>query len=212
MHAKHFVIAIFALAGLALSACSGGATPQLISSYPRTGTVAPFAAPARVYNTSLAIEVSDVDWAAQEANRLAASDGGYLVASQSWYQENSRFTALTLSVPADQFNSLRRSLIDLGRLLSEQLTSQPAPWPPYGPPPQSIIYVTFSSAPQQVNLPSLPHLGWSPVDTFVQAFGVFAGIFTVLINVLIWILVVVGPFVLIGLGLRWLLRRIHRAA
>jgi hypothetical protein len=41
---------------------------------------------------------------------------------------------------------------------------------------------------------------------------VFASIFTVLIDVVIWVLVVVGPFVLMGLGLRWLIRRIRRPA
>jgi len=210
MHTKRFVAGLWVLAGLVLAGCSGSATPQLISSYPRAGSGAPVAAPARVYNTSLDIEVTDVDAAAQQAARLAAGDGGYLVASQSWYQGDQQFTALTLSVPADEFDSLRRSLIDLGRLLDEQLTSQPAPWPPYAPPPQSIISVTFSSAPQRISLPTLPNLGWSPVDTFAQAFRVFASIFTVLIDVIIWITVVVGPFVLIGLGLLWLVRRMRR--
>jgi hypothetical protein len=213
MFAKRFVSGLCALAALALAACSPGATPQLISSYPRAGTVAP-AAPSRVYNTSLTIEVSDVDWAAQQAMRLAASDGGYLVNSQSWYQDEHLFTSLSLAVPADQFDSLRRSLNELGRLLSEQLSSQPAPWPSYAP-PQSIISVTFSTAPPRFSpppVPPLPALGWSPVDTFAQAFRVFASIFTVLIDVVIWVVVVVGPFVLMGFGLRWLLHRIRRPA
>jgi Domain of unknown function (DUF4349) len=212
MHAKRFVMRWWVLATLGLAACSGSATPQLISSYPRAGTVAPVAAPSRVYNTSLDVEVPDVDSAAQQAVRLAAGDGGYLVASQPWYQAERRFTTLTLSVPADQFDSLRSSLIDLGRLVSEQLSSQPAPWPSYARPPQSIISVTFTTASPRIDLPALPNLGWSPVTTFSQAFGVFASIFTVLIDVIIWVTVVVGPFVLMGLGLRWLLRLIRRPA
>jgi hypothetical protein len=190
---------------MGLTACSG-ATPQLIGSYPLYGTPGPSVSPARVYNTNLEIEVSDVDYAAQQAARLAVGVGGYLVSSQSWYQNDRLHTALILAVPANQFDSLRRSLIGLGRLLGEQVTSQSAPYPSEWPQPSSTISVTFDATP---SLPALPNLGWSPVRTFDQAFGVFAGIFTFLINVLTWVTVVVGPFVLMGLGLRWLIRRIR---
>ena len=212
MDAKRVIPALCLLAVAALAACSGSATPQLIGSYQRYGTPTPFVPLARVYNTNLEIEVSDVDLAAQQAARLAYDNGGYLVASQSWYQDGRWRTALTLSVPASQFDTLRRSLIALGRLLDERLASQPAPWPGYPAQPESIVSVTFSTAGPLVELPALPNLSWSPARTFAQAFGVFAGIFTVLIDVLIWVSVVAGPFVLMGLGLRWLMRRIRRPA
>jgi hypothetical protein len=212
MDAKRVIPALCLLAVAALAACSGSATPQLIGSYPRYGTPTPFVALARVYNTNLEIEVADVDAAAQQAARLAYDNGGYLVASQSWYQDGRRRTALTLAVPAGQFDTLRHSLIVLGRLLDERLTSQPAPWPSYPTQPESVVSVTFSTAGPMVEFPALPSLGWSPARTFAQAFGVFASIFTVLIDVVIWVSVVVGPFVLMGLGLRWLIRRTRRPA
>ncbi len=200
------------LVAAGLAACSSGATPQLIGSYPLYGTPGPNAPPSRFYNSNLDIEVSDVDYSAQRAARLAVDSGGYLVSSQSWYQDERLHTALILAVPASQFDSLRRSLIALGRLLGEQLSSQPAPYPSEWPQPTSTISVTFDAAPGWPGLPTMPNLGWSPAQTFSQAFGVFAAIFTFLINVVIWISVVVGPFVLMGLGLRWLVRRMRRPA
>jgi len=206
LNAKRWFLRLWALLAVGLTACSG-ATPQLIGSYPLYGTPGPSVPPARIYNTNLDIEVSDVDYAAQQAARLAVGVGGYLVSSQSWYQNDRLHTALILAVPASQFDGLRRSLIGLGRLLGEQVTSQSAPYPSEWPQPSSTISVMFDATP---SLPTMPNLGWSPAQTFSQAFGVFAAIFTFLINVVIWISVVVGPFVLIGLGLRWLVRRIRR--
>jgi len=205
------MVGLCALVAVGLAACSPGATPQLIGSYPRYGTPGPSLPPARVYDTRLDIEVPDVGYAVQQAAQLAEQAGGYLVASQSWYQDQRLFTALTLAAPASQFDSLRHSLIALGRLTDEQLTGRPAPYPIY-PSPQSTIAVTFASYQPVLDLPPVPDPGWGLARTFSQAFGVSAAIFTFLINVLIWISVVAGPFVLIGLGLRWLVRRIRRPA
>jgi hypothetical protein len=210
MHAKRLALYIGILGAFALAACSPGATPQLISTYPRTTTVAP--PPGYVYNVAVSLDVSDVSWAAQQAARLAGEAGGYQVAATSWSQAGHDFSTLTLSVPPSQFDSVLRSITSLGRLLDEQFASQPAPWPADGPPARSIISVTFSEAAAPAPLPPLPSFSWSPVHVFSQAFGVFASIFVVIIDVLIWVTVVVGPFVLIALGLRWLIRRIRGAA
>src|SRR5438876_3522886 len=113
MDVKRFIPALCLLAVAGLAACSGSSTPQLIGSYPRYGMPTPFAPPLRVYNTNLEIEVADVDSAARHAARLAYDNGGYLVASQSWYQDGTLRAALTLSVPASQFDTLRRSLMAL---------------------------------------------------------------------------------------------------
>ena len=207
MNAKRFILGLCALVAAGLAACSSGATPQLIGSYPLYGTPGLNLPPSRVYNTRLSVEVSDVGYAAQQAAQLASQAGGYLVAAQSWYQDERLFTTLALAVPASQFDSLRRSLIALGRLVDEQLTSRPGPYQIYPPPPESTISVTFVTAQPLPELPALPNLGWSPAHTFAQAFGLFASIVTVLVDVLIWLSVVIGPFVLMGLGLRWLIRR-----
>ena len=152
MNTKRLILGLCALVAVGLAACSPGATPQLIGSYPRYGTPSPNLPPSRVYDTRLDIEVSDVVYAAQQAAQLAEQAGGYLVASQSWYRDQRLFTAVTLAAPASQFDSLRRSLIALGRLTDEQLTSQPAPYPIY-PSPQSTLAVTFASAQPLLGLP-----------------------------------------------------------
>jgi hypothetical protein len=212
MDGKRLILGLGLLAG-ALAGCSGSATPRLIGSFPRYATPTPQSGlrqilpPARAYSTTLEIEVADVDAAAQQAADLAHGYGGYLAASQSWYQDGRLHTSLTLAVPGSQFDALRRSVAALGRLINERLSSEPAPWQIYPAQPEAWIMVTFSPAQPLVELPALPNLGWSPARTFAQAFAVFTGIFTVMIDVLIWVGVVVGPFVLMGLGLRWLIRR-----
>ncbi len=207
LSARSVAVAAAGVAMMVLAACSGSTTPQLIGSYPRYATPTPFVPAWRAYSTTLQIEVADVDTVAQQATQLAYSYGGYLVASQSWYQDGRLSTSLTLAVPGDQFDALRRSIILLGRLVDENLTSRPVPWPPYSELPQAVVSVTFSTPRPLVELPAPPILGWSPIQTFIQAFAVFARIFTVMIDVFIWIGVVAGPFVLMGLGLRWLVRR-----
>ena len=50
---------------------------------------------------------------------------------------------------------------------------------------------------------------WDPAVTFRTAFGVFLRIFQLLVDALIWIVVVAGPFVLMGVGLVVVLRRVR---
>ena len=199
---------------LILSACAGGATPQLIGSYPKQVTSSPTYAPPPanllvVYNAYLELEVADTDRAAQRATQLAYDYGGYLVSSQSWFAEERKYTTLTLAVPVAQFEAARQALLRLGTLVGESISGDVIrtghgadEWNVF-----SNITVQLRPAAASFSLPPLPRFGWSPVRTFEQAFGVFASIFTFLLDILIWIVVVVGPFVLIGLGVRALVRR-----
>lgn len=50
---------------------------------------------------------------------------------------------------------------------------------------------------------------WDPAVTFRAAFGVFLRVFQLLVDALIWIVVVAGPFVLMGVGLVVILRRVR---
>lgn len=50
---------------------------------------------------------------------------------------------------------------------------------------------------------------WDPAATFRAAFGVFLQLFQLLIDALIWIVVVAGPFILMGVGLVAVLRRVR---
>lgn len=50
---------------------------------------------------------------------------------------------------------------------------------------------------------------WDPAETFRAAFGVFLKLFQLLVDALIWIAVVAGPFVLMGVGAVVILRRVR---
>jgi hypothetical protein len=202
------------LAALALAACSGSSTPQLIGSHPK-GASPTYAPPPAdllvVYNAYLELEVSNVDSAADRATQAAYDRGGYLVSSQSWYQGERKYTTLSLAVPVAQFESAKKALLRLGALISETTSGElvsagsgASEWDTF-----SNITVQLRPAPG-VTLPSLPSTGWNPARTFERAFGVFASIFTFLVDVVIWATVVVGPFALMGMGARALARRLKR--
>ncbi len=208
----HSLILIFALA---LAACGGSATPQLIGSYPRGSEdvviTSSGGAPANtlvVYNAYLEFEVFDTDSAADRAEQVAYDYGGYLVSSQSWYQGDEKHATLTLAVPAARFDSAREALLSLGTLKSESVSGDLVStgdgsngWNTY-----SHITVQLRPTPPAISLPSIAP-GWNPAQTFSNAFDVFASIFTFLVDIVIWIVVVIGPFVLMGLGLRAIFRR-----
>lgn len=210
---SHILIAL----AFVLAACGGSATPQLIGSYPQgTDAGAPaesWSSPAAnvlvVYNAHLELEVSDTDWAADRAKQYAYDHGGYLVSSQSWYRDGRRHYTLTLAVPVARFESLRGDLLSLGTLLNESVSGDLEPvgegesgWNTY-----SHITVQLRPAAASISLPPVSTGGWNPARTFGQAFGVFASIFTFLVDAVIWVTVVIGPFVLMGLGIRSLIKR-----
>jgi hypothetical protein len=158
-----------------------------------------------VYATRLELEVADTSTAARLASDIAYNYGGYLVSSQS----NLKYTTLTLAILAAQFDAARRSLLSLGTLRAERVSgdlvgagSGATEWNIFSNITIELHPSAYSYAP-----PPAPRYGWSPARTFEKAFGVFASIFRFLIDAVIWLAVVVGPFVLMGLGMRALLRR-----
>jgi hypothetical protein len=211
--------AVALLAGAVLAACGGSATPQLIGAYrpessPPIATYVP-APPNSVvtYDGFLDLEVRNVTAAADAAAELAYAYGGYPSSSQSWYDGRNLHATLTLAVPTAQFEALRRAVLDLGQVVEERLNADIVTLPPGHSAWNTYASLTIHFAPATVpavRLPPLPSLGWSPARTFASAFGLFAALFTFLVDVIIWISVVAGPFVLLGLGLRWLARRLRR--
>jgi hypothetical protein len=207
-------LALLVVAALALAACSGSSTPQLIGSHPKGASPTYAPPPANllvVYSAYLELEVSNVDSAADRATQAAYDHGGYLVSSQSWYQGDRKYTTLTLAAPVAQFESAKRALLRLGALVGESTSGElisadsgASEWNTF-----SNITVQLRPAPG-IALPSLPSTGWNPARTFERAFGVFASIFTFLADVVIWVTVIAGPFVLVGWGARALVRRLRR--
>ena len=148
--------------------------------------------------------------AADRAAQIAYDYGGYVSDSQMWKAGNDIFATVTLAVPVAQFDSAREAVLRLGTLVNEILTGDPLPGG-YGA--EWYNYSTLTVNLRPVNTarvwPAPP--GWNPADTAGRAFGVFFLIFRWIVDAALWVAVVAGPFVLMGLGLRSLLRRASKS-
>jgi hypothetical protein len=201
------------LAAAALAGCAGRATPTLIGSFPKV--IATSAPPLDVfvtYASELDLEVSSVETAAHSASEIALKAGGYLTESTLWYAAGRPRATVTLAVPVGAYNDVRLRLLGLGTPTSEHLTGEvivsyvdATHWNTYA---HLTVHLTEKSR----SLPhvSWPSVGWSPAQTLAQAFGVSAMLFTILLDIVIWVVVVLGPFVLLGLGLRWAVRQVRK--
>jgi hypothetical protein len=178
----------------------GGEAPQQIATYPKNPPIA-IAPPlpehaVLVYQLYLELQVSNVEAAAAHAEQLAYRHGGYLVSSQTWYVDSRQNTTLILAVPTVNFESLRNDLHSLGSLASESLSGEIVESYPRGIMPYS--HITLHLRPGAWSLPPVPSVsGWNPARTFQNAFAVFVKVFGFLVDILIWLLVLVGPFALL---------------
>jgi len=196
-----------------LAACGGGATPQLIGSYPRgseTGAyTASEGAPMNtlvVYNAYLELEVYDVDSAAERAKQLAYDYGGYLASSQSWYQGSQQYATLILAVPVARYDDLRDSLLRLGTLKSESTSGELI-----NTYDGSNGWNTFSNITVQLRPASVPNRAVEAASNWIA--DVVAFVFR-LATGLFWVAVFLAPpfFMVVGVvnTLRWLIARFRR--
>jgi hypothetical protein len=207
---KRFLSITLALLALILTAC-GQSTPEMIASYPSSPANQPklINNPAQiVYNAYIELEVANVDTAAERAQGQAYNYGGYLVSSQSWSQDGKKYTTLVLAVPVPSFDRLREALLKLGTLKNESVTGELVSYGYGGQPNYSQI--TLHLKPRASGWPTVSIRGWDPGATISQAFEVFITIFGFLVDVLLWLVIVIGPFALIGWGGWALARRLRR--
>jgi hypothetical protein len=149
-----------------------------------------------------------VDRAAWEAEAWAGRFGGYIAARRSWTLDDQKVTQLDLAVPSGNFDALLQAVEGLGVLIHENISSQPAGPPPGNLPAYSTIMVVLRPTPAAWE--SLPENGWSPARTFQRALGVFLAIFSFIADIVIWLVVVVGPFALAALLALWIYRHRRR--
>jgi len=192
---------------LFLAACSSLAeTPQRIAAYPAENQIAvyPVTPPDMVvvYTANIELTVSNVDKSVEKINNLAYEYGGYLTSSQTWYQENKKHTTVALAVPISHFDTVHRAVLGLGDLVHERVLGELQPagfgddeW-------RTFSTLTVHLHPKASVLPAVTLPDWRPVQTFSKAWDVFAAILAFLVDILIWVGVVAGPFVLLGWGLR----------
>lgn len=210
---KTRIIFLFIAMAAVLAACSAADDPKQIAAFPQEAPIATYPRSPEtlvIYHATLDLEVNDVERAAERAKAIAFELNGYLVSAQSWYQEGDKHTTVVLAVPASHFETARGDLLRLGSLAGEWVSSEPVtpgtqPWENYS---QITIYLH----PQEGGLPHISLPKWRPLRTLERAWDVFLAIFGFLLDVVIWVTVVAGPFILIGWGIRKLIRRWQQSA
>ncbi len=193
--------------GLTLVSCTV-TSPVQIASSPSLTPIAKFPPDPMLYHDELQIVVADIEQAAENAAYRASVYGGYVAKSFDWYTDGRKIITQEIAVPTINFEYLRNDLKGLGQVIHENMTGQPVNpgWDEAYPGYSHITLQLRSSAryfpPVTVNPTNL-----RPIRTLQRAFSVFLSIFGFLLDILIWVLVVGGPFLLIGLGIRVILRK-----
>jgi hypothetical protein len=211
MNAKNILIYFLICIPLLVSCASGDATPQLVASYPAENQIAvyPVTPPDMVvvYHATIDLEVPNVNSCVDKVNTLIYEYGGYLASSQSWYQGGEVNTTLVLAVPIIHFETVHRALLRLGDLVSERVSGELKPLESGAVEWQSFTYITLHLHPKDTAFSTLSSLDWRPAQTLTKAWHVFTAIFGFLVDIIIWVGVVAGPFIFLG----WLAKRlIHR--
>jgi len=208
------LIITLVLCWLFLEACSAGSAPRLIAQHPTTEEIRLNPPPTYwqpqlegifVYHAELALHVYRPAAATDRAERLVAQYGGYLASSRHWEGQDGETYTLELAVPPEYFEDLRAELLTLGDLQRETIWED---WQPYQASRQRVYSrITLILEPAITLRVDFPRSGWNPARTLQKATQVFFAIFGFLVDVLIWVVVVAGPFVLLGWGLYALVRR-----
>jgi hypothetical protein len=204
---KKYLVLMYLLLGVFLTACSNAGAPDQIAVYSMEKPIAVYPHPPEstlIYNATLDMEVSDVERAAERAQQIAFEAGGYLISAQSWYRDGEKHSTMVLAVPVYRFDLVRENLLRLGKLSGEWISSELTS--PGSSTSQQYSQITVYFHPRESRLPKISLPNFHPLNTIERAFGVFASIFGFILDILIWIIIVVGPFILIGLGIRRLVR------
>ena len=214
MSKLHFLITMLLFA-LLLAGCSVASQPTMIASYPSEsrvespGSMGLPPPPAQyVYDAYIELDVTNADRAAGRAVDLTYSYGGYLVSSQAWSSDDKQHTTLVLAVPVANFDETYNSLVDLGTPVNEHISGE---WVSTGAGNEWTVYseITLQLNSKETTWFSFSGTRWSPLNTAQSAFNVFITIFGFLVDILIWIVVVIGPFLVIAYIARRVVRKLR---
>lgn len=161
---------------------------------------------AIVHTIYLELAVADVDNAVNRATTIASDFGGYVISSQTWYDNGQRHETTVLAVPLDFAGSTRQSLLRLGSLIQDRVsetvlsTGQGVPF--------AQITVQFEPGrPAPIRLPAEQVRPVTLADTFRWVGAMIVSLFQSLANIIMLLAVLAVPVVLILLGVITLLRR-----
>lgn len=197
---------------LILAACQPGAnTPRQIAAYPNENNSQSYSPPQGVpqtailvYDASLDLTVWNVEAAANSALQKAADYGGYLSSSNTWISNGQTFATLTFALPAGNYDRALNAFKRLGTVTHEQVSGKL--YPSYsgqsGWDYTSHITLNLSQRFETVEWPSIDVSDARPMQTLSAAFSVLVTLLGFLLDVTIWLTVVVGPFMLVGWGIR----------
>ena len=203
---KNYILMSMLLVVL-LTACSRAGAPEQIAAYSIEKPIAVYPQPPEstlIYNATLDIEVSNVERAAERAKQIAFEAGGYLISAQSWYRDGEKHSTVVLAVPVSRFDDVRDDLMRLGKLSGEWISSELVSSGRSTRGQYSQVTVYFH--PKESGLPKISWPNFHPLNTIEKAFDVFISIFGFILDILIWVIIVIGPFVLIGLGIKRLIQ------
>jgi hypothetical protein len=193
------------------TACAAQDAPELIGSYPsipagnqtRSNTSKPV---ELVYEAEINLHVGDVYRTSEKIARLASQYGGYLVDSQTWFLGEEDHAQLTIKVPSCNFFPLYNAIKKLGEVEFETYIGEPQYDYSKGIDMDEMSEITIHLSATLSWYNTKPVKGWYPLSTFQNALAVSTSIITFIIDVLIWLLVVLCPFVLIFLGIKRILQ------
>lgn len=204
-----------------LAACQPSSPgPRQIASYPNGGEAPQTYAPPPalpsttilVYDASLALTVWNVEDTAQSALQKATDYGGYLSASNTWTANGHTYATLTFALPAGNYDRALNAFKRLGTVTQEQVSGKL--YAPYsgqsGWGYTSYITLNLAQRLETVQWPSVDVTDARPMRTLSTAFGVLVSLLGFLLDVTIWLVVVGGPFVLIGWGIRRLVNAFRK--
>jgi hypothetical protein len=200
----HFCLPCFIILALVLASCSSG-SPLSIAAAPRPAGAA---ADRDSRSLRLVLEVAEVTGAADSAAALTQRYNGRVV---EWDCQGA-VIFLTLAAPQTRIERLQQALLGLGQVLAQGEWVNAACTRCAN---EAFIHLELRPLPT-FYLDLQPPLrqddggDWNPLWTFRRAWKVFTRIFAFLADGLIWLVVVAGPFIMLGLGV-WALEKRRKA-
>lgn len=210
MFARTAIWLIPILGVLFLGACSGSSNPILLASSPRLTPIAAYPSdPEFRYVGYLELLVWDPEQVSKQALILTGQYHGYLLKSTTGYLNGRESLTLEIEVPSENFTALFQGLSRLGKPL-QQFDSVNDSFVPSSPLEYGYSRIIVHLIKDKAAPPASKPIRWNPGITFWKAWRVSAGIFSFLADILIWLLVVGGPFIAIGFILWKLAARLQR--
>lgn len=213
---SHLRLYIFILSCAAiLAACSGGARsePEMIASFPASDPgslqpVSPHPPDQFVFDAFLELNVSNIRDTSGQAIDLVYQYGGTLVSIISWKTGNIAHTKLVLTIPMTYFDKTFNALSELGTVVNQQMNGG---WvrSESGEYWNATSEITLELH-ERTSIRSWKIGSWSPLRTLSHAWDVFVTIFGFLADVIIWLVVVLGPFLILAYILYRVIKRVRR--